>query len=240
MTTQNSPDGQTPATPTSDQATPAVQQGGGGGEEWRNRDEVKRIIAKRDEATSTAKQERARADALAAELAEIKAQQMAAAGDLTGLLEGEKKARAEAETKAREAAEQLEHRARQDRRRDIVDTIVGEAHPQRKDELRLMLAGLHESGEIDLYAEDAKTEGRKALEKLRKRLPAYFSPSGSAVGATQNGPGRDYSDVDWMQLTPEEQRNMSQDDFRRHFAGRGARQGGGSALFGNHPSLTRK
>lgn len=238
MTTPSSPDGQTQQAPASDPPNAGAQQQGGG-EEWRNKDEVKRIIAKRDEAATVAKTEKARADALAAELAEIKAKQMQASGDLSGLLDGEKKARVEAEAKAQAAAEQLEQRSRQDRRREVVDTILDGAHPQRKEELRLMLAGLHESGDVDLYAEDAKAEGRKALDKLRKRLPSYFTPSGSVVGATQSGPGRDYSNVDWMQLTPEEQRNIPQEEFRRHFAGRGTRQSGGSALFGNHPS-TRK
>lgn len=237
MTTPSSPDGQTPQqAPASDPPNAGAQQQGG--EEWRNKDEVKRIIAKRDEAATVAKTEKARADALAAELAEIKAKQMQADGNLSGLLDGEKKARAEIEAKAKELSDQLEQRSRQDRRREVVDTILDGAHPQRKEELRLMLAGLHESGDVDLYAEDAKAEGRKALDKLRKRLPSYFTPSGTATGATQSGPGRDFSNVDWMQLTPEEQRNVSPEDFRKHFAGRGTRTRGSSALFGQPP--TRK
>lgn len=236
MTTPSSPDGQTQQSQASDPDTNAGAPAGG--EEWRNTAEVKKIIAKRDDLANTAKQEKARADALAAELAEIKSQKMKADGDLSGLLDGEKRARAEAEAKAKEISDQLEQRTRQDRRREIVDAILEAAHPQRKEELRLMLAGLHESGDVDLYAEDAKIEGKKALDKLRKRLPSYFTPSGTATGATQSGPGRDYSNVDWMQLTPEEQGNVSPEDFRKHFAGRGSRTRGASALFGQ-PS-TRK
>lgn len=233
MTTQANPDGTTQQ-PASEPAAPA-------GEEWRNKDEVKRIIAKRDEAANAAKAEKARADALAAELADIKAAKMKADGDVGGLLNSEKARADAAEAREREASEKLAAVAKNERRREIVDAILSAANPQVREDLRLMLAGFNESGEIDLYAEDAKAEGKRALEKLRKRLPAYFAPSDAGNGASPRGPGRDYSDVDWMQLTPQEQREVSPEDFKKHFAGRGAgRRGRGSALFGNATTTPRK
>lgn len=229
MTQQQSPDGQTQAPPQTQ--TDGGQGNGTDGEAWRNHADVKKIIAKRDEMSSKAREAQARADAAEAKLAEYEAARMKAEGNTTGLLEAERKKREEAEAKAAELSSKEEARARQDRRREIVDAILDEAHPQRKDELRLMLAGLHEAGDLDLYAEDAKAEGKKALDKLRKKMPAYFTPADARSTPSPRGPGRDLTGVQWMDLTPDEQRAVSAEDFRKHFAGRG---GGGrkTSLFG--------
>lgn len=239
MTTQANPDGQT-----QHQASDDAGAGDGGGgtsqQDWRNHDDVKKAFKSRDEAKAAAKAAAAELAEVKARLAAIESEKMKADGNLSGLLDAEQTARKAAEAKAAELETAVQERTRQDRRREIVDAILDGAHPQRKDELRLMLAGLHESGELDLYAEDPKAESRKALDKLRKRLPSYFTPGNSSTGATPQGPGRDLSQVDWMQLTPEEQRSVSPEDFRRYFAGRGAgNRRGGSALFGNQPT-TRK
>lgn len=239
MTTQASPDGQQQAAAGAGQQHQGAagntgagqqqqQQGGSqgaGDEEWRNKGEVKQIIAKRDKLASENDELRKRLDAIESEKRD------AGKSEEQKRLAAAERERDEAKTKLAEHDKKDEERSRQDRRREIVDAILENANPERKEELRLMLSGLHESGDVDLYAEDAKAEGKKSLDKLRKRLPAYFKPEGKGADAGQRGGSRDLTGVEWNQLTPEEQRGMSDDEFRKRF-GRGQGQRRRSALFG--------
>jgi hypothetical protein len=133
-------------------------------------------------------------------------------------------------------AERDKERARLDRRKAITDVILDNAHPQHKDALRLMLPSLHEAKEIDLHAEDTTSETDKALDKLRKKFPGFFRPIGPGAGGTQRGASADLEGVEWMQLSPEEQRAMSPEDFRKRFRSGGRRPGG--ALSGRTPNRT--
>lgn len=121
----------------------------------------------------------------------------------------------------------LEENTRVGRRREITDVILGRAHPEHADEVRLMLPGLHEAKALDLYAEDTNAEGGKALEMLAKRYPKYFrAADGAPQGGSPGGPGRSYGNPQtWMDLTPEQRESMSQEDFNKHF-GPGAGPGG--------------
>jgi hypothetical protein len=133
-------------------------------------------------------------------------------------------------------AERDNERARLDRRKAITDVILNNAHPQHKDALRLMLPSLHEAKELNLDAEDTTSESDKALDKLRKKFPGYFRPQGPGAGGTQDGASADLEGVEWMQLTPEEQRSMSPEDFRKRFASGQRRRG--SNLVGRTPNRT--
>lgn len=233
MTTQANPDGQTQQG--SDAGTGGTGEGAATPEPWRNAEDARKAFAARDKYKTEL-------EAAQKRLADLEARERDAgkSENEKKLAEAERRA-IEAENKARETEEKLTGVSRNERRREIVDAILSAANPQVREELGLMLDGLHNRGELDLYAEDAKAEGKKALDKLRKRLPSYFTPDGAGNGAHPSGPGRDYSGVDWMQLSAEEQRNVSQEDFRKHFAGRGAgRRGRGSALFGNTTTTPRK
>jgi hypothetical protein len=214
MTTQAGPDGQQASGQQAGSGQGQQQQGAGGqqgssggggaeGEQWRNVGEVKKIIGDRDKY-------KAEADEAKRKLAEVEAKERdAGKSDEAKRLAAIERERDEAKNKLAESDQKIQERDRKDRKRAIVDAILESANPERKEELRLMLPGLHEDGELDLYAEDAKKEGKSALEKLRKRLPG----------------------VEWMQLTPEEQRSMSPEDFRKHF-GRGGTSRRKTALFG--------
>lgn len=244
MTTQAGPDGQGSGTQTGSgtgagqqqqgggSQQGGTQQGGGGsgdGEQWRNVGEVKQIIAKRDKLAADNAELQKRLDAIEAEKRD------AGKSDEAKRLAAIERERDEAKNKLVEAEKKETERSRQDRRRAIADAILDSANPERKEELRLMLPGLHEDGEIDLYAEDAKAEGKKALEKLRKRLPALFKPAGEGADAGQRRSGRDLTGLQWNQLTTEEQKAMSPEDFHKHF-GRGAGGRRPSALFGSRQS----
>lgn len=74
-----------------------------------------------------------------------------------------------------------------------------------------------ETGAIDIKSDDTQAQGNKALESLSKRYPAYFvNPTGGIVGSVA-GAKVDFSGMTWDQLPPEVQREMSDDDFAKHF-----------------------
>lgn len=129
---------------------------------------------------------------------------------------------------ANAAQELVAEQERVGRRRSITDVILGQAHPEHVDELRLMLPGLHEAKELDLYAEDTKAEGSKALDKLAKRYPKYFrSGELDGHGGTPASSARSYGNPRFFtDLTPEQQAALSKEDFEKMFGRTGDPYGG--------------
>jgi hypothetical protein len=125
--------------------------------------------------------------------------------------------------------EKVSSMERAGRRREIEDSILQGAHPEHADMLRLMLPGLHESKELDLYADDTKEAGKKAREKLAKRFPSYFrAPDGATSAGQPTPPPRSYAGVKaWTDLTPEQQSSMSAEDFKQVFGSGAGGKGAG-------------
>jgi hypothetical protein len=155
-----------------------------------------------------------------------------AEGNLQGVvasLQNELKAK---ESALAETSSKLTERDRRDRRRDFTDVILQRAQEQHREELRLILSGLQEDGEIDMYAEDTKPAAAKAAEKLAKRYPEKFRPAdGTAQGGTQAAAGKTIPDgVAFQDLPPETQRSMSDEEFAKRYGRGGRSRGHGMAI----------
>lgn len=230
MTTNASPDGQTTATetaPNSNGAQSNPDGGGGDPEAWRNSDDVKRIIAKRDEyKTQNADLLRRLADLEQRSTSAQRAKDEAD-GNIKGLLDSLKAENDSLKAGLAESTTRLSERDRKDKRRDFTDVVLSSANPQHRDELRHMLAGLHEDGEIDLYAEDTKTSAQKAVEKLAKRFPDKFGSADPTAGGTASGARTSVPDnVPLEEMPLEVVRAMSDEDFaKRYGAGKDPKKG---------------
>lgn len=217
MTTESSPDGQATTTATSDPGTTGGESQGG--ESWRNTDEVKRIIAKRDELKNENAEMRRRLDQLEQSTTAAQRAKDEAEGNLKGIVDSLRTENETLKAGLAESTSKITERDRKDRRRDFTDVILRSAKPQHADELRHMLVGLHEDGEIDLYAEDTNTAAQKAAEKLAKRFPDKF---GSADPAQRGGPASGArtsvpDDVPLEELPIEVVRAMSDEDFAKRY-----------------------
>jgi hypothetical protein len=111
-----------------------------------------------------------------------------------------------------------QERKRQDRRKGIADAILEGVHDDHKQQVRLMLPGLHEEKKLDLYAE-ATDAGAKAREALAKDYPQYFKPPPDAPSAgNPANPGVNLSGIKVpSQLTEEQLAKLSDKDFRAMF-----------------------
>lgn len=209
------------APPPGSTANAGGNEGGDGSEPLRNVGELKKTIKQRDRY----KEER---DALQSKISKLENGDLLAENEALRLQINDFSQKFETlKTADAEKASKLEEQNRAGRRTAITDVILSRAHPEHRDDLRLMLSGLHEAKELDLYAEDTNTEGGKALEKLAKRYPKYFrAADGAPQGGTPGAPSRSYGNPQsWMDLTPEQRESMSQEDFNKLF-GPGAGPGG--------------
>jgi hypothetical protein len=105
------------------------------------------------------------------------------------------------------------------RRRESMDVILDGAHPEHSSMLGLLADGMHARGEVDLEAEQTKEAGKKAREKLAKLFPSHYRAQDGAPAAGQPGAAlHSYAGVKaWTDLTPEQQRSISKEDFARLF-----------------------
>lgn len=225
MSEQQSPDGQQTSN------SPSDGDAGGTTEPIRDWSEAKRIIAQRDGLRAERDRLQKERDDLLAKQTAAERAKAEAEGNLRGLvdsLQNELKAK---EAATAEIASKLAERERRDRRRDFTDVILQRTHEQHREEVRLILSGLHEDGEIDLYAEDTKPAAIKAAEKLAKRYPEKFRPhDGAPQGGTQAPAGKTIPEgVAFQDLPPDMQRSMSDEEFKRRY-GRGGRVRSGLAF----------
>jgi hypothetical protein len=118
-----------------------------------------------------------------------------------------------------ELNEKVAKMERAGRRREIMDVILDGAHPEHASMLGLLADGMHARGEFDLEAEETKEAGKKAREKLAKLFPSHYRAQDGAAAAGQPGAAlHSYAGVKaWTDLTPEQQRSISKEDFARLF-----------------------
>ena len=122
----------------------------------------------------------------------------------------------------------LQERNRADARGHFVDAILARVPEGQREDVELRLAGLEQKGELSIpgdYPDDVTpadlrklaTEAAGAeLTTLVDRYPGWFAGGSTGVG-TPAGPGGGPMPKDWMALSPEEQRNMSDEDFAKHY-----------------------
>lgn len=217
MTTESSPDGQATTTATSDAGAAGGESQGG--EAWRNTDEVKRIIAKRDELKNENAEMRRRLDQLEQSHTAAQRAKDEAEGNLKGIVDSLKTENEALKAGLAERDSKLTERDRKDRRRDFTDVILRSAKPQHADELRHMIVGLHEDGELDMYAENTNEAAQKAAEKLAKRYPDKFGSvdptqrGGTASGARTSVP----DNVPLEELPLDVVRAMSDEEFAKRY-----------------------
>lgn len=217
--------GGAPAPAPASPPAPAVPSsgGGGGGNDPAARlkyleEENARLIAQRDE---------------------YKGKFRASGEDRVKELEGERDAlktqldeRTAAEAKA---LDELKERNRMDVRRQFVDAILARVPEGQREDVDLRLSGLEQKGELAIPSElpenataadlrklatDSATE---ALTKLVDRYPGWFAGGPSGVGAPA-GPGTGPMPENWNDLPEEVQRNMSDEDFAKHYGSKRTKQ----------------
>lgn len=147
-------------------------------------------------------------------------------------LEGEKTA-LQKQLEERTAAEakvlgELQERTRMDVRRQYVEAILARVPEGKREDVDLRLAGLEQKGELTIPVEFpenatpadlqklATESAEEALTKLVDRYPGWFAGGPAGVG-TPAGPGGGPMPEDWMALPEEVQRNMSDEDFAKHY-----------------------
>ncbi len=114
-----------------------------------------------------------------------------------------------------EARAALEERARLERRSEYHGVILTGVPEAKRDEIRLILAGMEAEGTIKIPAEKHKEAAEEKRAELVDRHPGWFS-GGSAPIATPAGPGAGPM-PDFMSLPEHVQKSMSQEDFEKHY-----------------------
>lgn len=186
-------------TATTTQSQPTVEQH----EEIRDWGEVKKIIAQREQLKSELSELRSMIEGLKAQPQPAPAQPAAPADDIAGV---------RAEIEALKAARLAETRAQ--RRQQIEQSVLGQASEQARETVRLMLAGLHHDGAIDLHAEDPAAEAQKAAARLRQNMPGLFAQPGSASPAV-SGSHQLVPDIPLHEMTREQLALLSDDEFSK-------------------------
>lgn len=106
------------------------------------------------------------------------------------------------------------HELKAQRRSQVEQSVLGQASEQSREHVRLLLAGLHTDGAIDLYAEDPVAEAHKAATKLRQSMPALFAQTTHASPAPA-GRHELVPDVPLHELTKEQLSLLSQEEFSK-------------------------
>jgi len=122
----------------------------------------------------------------------------------------------------------LKERNRVDARGQFVEAILARVPEGQRADVDLRLAGLQQKGELSIpdeipddatpadirkLATDAAAE---ALTTLVDSYPGWFAGGSTGVG-TPRGPGGGPMPEDWMALDEETRRNMSDEDFEKHY-----------------------
>jgi hypothetical protein len=212
MTTQASPDGQTP--PQTTTSTPPTTPDGEPIRDW---GEVKRVLAETTESRKEIAGLKSLVEALGEKLSAIapKAPEPPAGAPQNPPASG-----LEAQVQALAAAvggivSEKQTAAKAESRRAITAAVAAAATETNRELIRGALATMALDGEVDLHAPDSAAETDKALAKLRARYPGAFATatSGQPAPASQNQlipPG-----VELHQLTAEQMARLTPEDFAK-------------------------
>ncbi len=183
-------------------AAPGQSPGGGGGSsdnvEWL-RAELRKATTQRDEWKG-----------------KVREQELAEAQDLQGQVEALQQQLSEKAKAETAALEQLQERDRLDRRRQFVDAILSRVPDGKREDFRLMLAGLEQNGDVVIPDENPTEAAAAELEKLADRYPGWFSGGSGSVGSPA-GPGGGPLPAEWSALTPEQKEALSDEDFSKRY-----------------------
>lgn len=112
-------------------------------------------------------------------------------------------------------------RERLDRRHTITAGILEAVKPEQRGEFEILLDGLHARGVVNLELKDTKEAVVKAIEKLKATYPDRFGAGQAGPPGTPAGAPAVPSGVPWMSLTPEQQRAVTDEEFKKRFMNHG-------------------
>jgi hypothetical protein len=150
--------------------------------------------------------------------------------DLAAELAAAKERLAALESSEEEARTQLQEHRRTEVRRRFVDAISTGVPPGMKKMFSLLVAGLEQSGEIGFPDENPEEAAEAVAQKLKDDYPQFFTGDGGPLGRPA-GPSGELPE-DFNDLTPEQQRNLSDEDFHKHYGAGRKRRKTGRTIFG--------
>lgn len=189
-------------------------------EPLRNLEDLKRAIGARDKLKSEREQLKSEKQALADQLEAVQAQRQldrvnakAIKAAESRIVELEKELTA-ANEMAQQRASELEQLHKSQRMAKITDAITANTGESQRDILAMMIESLVTRGELNPNAEDPAAEGQRVRDALAAKHPEIFKQATPVYSATQSSTGRVAPrNARWHELTPEQQRAMSQDEF---------------------------
>jgi hypothetical protein len=99
-----------------------------------------------------------------------------------------------------------------------------------EEDVRSSRAGLEQSGEISFPDENPEEAAEAVTQKLKDDYPQFFTGDGGPLGRPA-GPSGELPE-DFNDLTPEQQRNLSDEDFHKHYGAGRKRRKTGRTIFG--------